>query len=519
MPTNEELIAELEAKEAEIKEMGGPAAVKKQHDLGKLTARERIDLFFDPGTFVETGMHVKHHCHYFGMDKIDIAADGVVTGYGKVNGHTTCCYASDFTSRGGSLGEMHAWKIAKTYDLAAKMRVPMVGMVDTGGARIQEGVNALDGYGQIFRRNTLYSGVIPQIIISMGPSAGGAVYHPALCDWIFMVKGTSYMYVTGPDVCKAVMSEEVTHEELGGAKTHNIKSGVAHFMYDSDAEAIEGCKHLLSYLPQSVYDEPDSTYQEPTDSPDRTCPELDTIVPEDPRKVYDMKQVIKPIIDDGEFFEVQKHYAPNMIVCFARFNGHVVGIIANQPSYIAGVLDINASDKAARFIRFCDAFNIPMLTLVDVPGYMPGTHQEFGGIIRHGAKVVYAYSEATVPKVAICTHKAYGGSEISMCSRSMGADIYMAWPCAELAVMGAEGAAAVIFRRDIAEAPDPEAKRQEVSELFRKTFNNPYVAAASGFVDMIIRARDTRYEVIKALEALKNKKDQIPWKKHGNIPL
>ncbi len=519
MPTNEELIAELEAREAKIKQMGGAEQVKKQHALNKLTARERIDLLFDPGTFVETGMHVKHHCHYFGLDKIDIPADGVVTGYGTVNGRTVCCYAQDFTSRGGSLGEMHAWKIAKTMDLAAKMKVPMIGMLDTGGARIQEGISALDGYGQIFHRNTLYSGVIPQITLSMGPCAGGAVYSPALTDWILMVKGSSYMYVTGPDVVKAVMSEEVTHEELGGAMVHNAKSGVAHFVYNSDADCIEGCKQLLGYLPQSTYDKPDYTYQKPTDSPDRTCPELDTIVPEDPRKVYDMKQVIKAIVDDGEFFEPHKHYAQNMIVCFTRFNGHVVGIIASQPSSMAGVLDINASDKAARFIRFCDAFNIPLLTLVDVPGYMPGTYQEFGGVIRHGAKVLSAYSEATVPKITICTHKAYGGSEISMCSRSIGADIYMAWPTAELAVMGAEGAAAIIFRREIAKAADPEAKRQEVANLYRKTFNNPYVAAAGGYIDKIIRAGDTRREVIAALESLLNKKEDRPWKKHGNIPL
>ena len=519
MPSNEELSADLEAREAKIKGMGGPEKIKKQHDLNKLTARERIGLLFDPGTFVETGMHVKHRCHQFGLDKMDIPADGVVTGFGKVNGRTVCCYAQDFTSRGGSLGEMHAWKIAKTMDLAAKMKAPMIGMQDTGGARIQEGVSALDGYGQIFHRNTLYSGIIPQITLSMGPCAGGAVYSPALTDWILMVKGSSYMYVTGPDVVKAVTSEEVTHEELGGPMVHNAKSGVAHFVYKDDTDCIEGCKQLLSYLPQSVYDEPDSTYQKSTDSPERTCPELDTIVPEDPRKVYDMKKVIKAIVDDGRFLEVHKHYAMNMIVCFARFNGHAVGIIANQPSFMAGVLDINASDKAARFIRFCDAFNIPVVTLVDVPGYMPGTQQEFGGVIRHGAKVLSAYSEATVPKITVCTHKAYGGSEISMCSRSIGADIYMAWPTAELAVMGAEGAAAIIFRREIAEAADPEAKREEVSALFRKTFNNPYVAAASGYIDKVIKASDTRREIIMALESLIGKKEDRPWKKHGNIPL
>lgn len=519
MPTNEELIAELAARGAKIKEMGGPEQVKKQHTLNKLTVRERIDLLLDPDTFEETGMHVKHHCHYFGLDKIDIPADGVVTGFGKVNARTVCCYGEDFTSRGGSLGEMHAWKIARTMDLAAKMRVPIIGMLDTGGARIQEGVNALDGYGQIFHRNTLYSGIIPQITLSMGPCAGGAVYSPALTDWIFMVKGSSYMYVTGPDVVRAVMSEEVTHEELGGPMVHNAKSGVAHFVYNSDAECIEACKKLLSYLPQSVYDKLDSTYQKPTDSPDRLCPELDAIIPEDPRKVYDMKKVIKAIVDDGEIFEPHQHYALNIIVCFARLNGNVIGVIANQPSHMAGVLDINASDKAARFVRFCDAFNIPLLTLVDVPGYLPGTHQEFGGVIRHGAKLLSAYSEATVPKITICTQKAYGGSQLSMCAKSLGADIYMAWPTAQLAVMGAEGAAAIIFRREIATAPDPKAKLQEMTELYRNTFSNPYVAAAGGFVDKVILPSDSRREAIVVLESLLNKKEDRPWKKHGNIPL
>jgi len=519
MPSNEELAADLEAREAKIKAMGGPDKVVKQHALNKLTARERIDLLFDAGTFMETGMHVKHRCRDFGMDKMDVPADGVVTGFGKVNGRTVCCYAQDFTSRGGSLGEMHAGKIARTMDLAAKMKAPMIGMQDTGGARIQEGVRSLDGYGQIFHRNTLYSGIIPQITLSMGPCAGGAVYSPALTDWIMMVKGSSYMYVTGPDVVKAVTHEDVSHEELGGPMVHNAKSGVAHFVYKDDAACIEGCQQLLSYLPQSVYDNVDSTYQKTDDPPERTCPQLDSIVPEDPRKVYDMKKVIKAIVDGGKLLEVHKHYAANMIVCFARFNGHAVGIIANQPSFMAGVLDINASDKAARFIRFCDAFNIPVVTLVDVPGYMPGTQQEFGGVIRHGAKVLSAYSEATVPKITVCTHKAYGGSEISMCSRSIGADIYMAWPTAELAVMGAEGAAAIIFRRQIAEADDPEAKRHELSEQFRQTFNNPYVAAADGYIDKVIEASDTRREVIAALESLIGKKEERPWKKHGNIPL
>jgi len=519
MPTNEELISDLESREDKIKAMGGPAQVKKQHDLNKLTVRERLDLFFDEGTFEEIGMHVKHHCHNFGLDKIDIPADGVVTGFGKVNGRTVCCYGEDFTCRGGSLGEMHAAKIVKIMDLAAKMKVPVVGMLDTGGARIQEGINALDGYGQIFHRNTIYSGIIPQITLSMGPCAGGAVYSPALTDWIMMVKGSSYMYVTGPDVVRTVMSEEVTHEALGGAMVHNTKSGVAHFAYPDDAACIEGCKLLLDYLPQSTYDAPDVTYRTPADTPDRVCPELDSIIPEDPRKVYDMKKVIKAIVDDGNFFEPHKLYAPNMIVAFARFNGHVVGIIANQPSFMAGVLDINASDKAARFIRFCDSFNIPVLTLVDVPGYMPGTYQEFGGVIRHGAKILSAYSEATVPKITICTQKAYGGAQISMCSRGIGADVYLAWPTAQIAVMGAEAAAAIIFRREIKAAEDSKAKLGEMTELYRSTFSNPYVAAAGGFVDRVIKASDTRREVISTLESLLGKKEDRPWKKHGNMPL
>ncbi|MFC2024522.1 acyl-CoA carboxylase subunit beta [Chloroflexota bacterium] len=519
MPSNEELINELAAKDAKVKEMGGTEPVKKQHALGKLTVRERIDLLLDPGTFEEIGRHVKHHCHYFGLDKTSIPADGVVTGFGKIAGRTVGCYGDDFTSRGGSLGEMHAGKIARIMDMAAKMRAPIIGMLDTGGARIQEGINALDGYGQIFHRNTLYSGFVPQITLSMGPCAGGAVYSPALTDWILMVKGTSTMYVTGPDVVKAVMSEEVAHEQLGGSMVHNAKSGVAHFVYNSDAECIKAGRELLSYLPQSAHDRPDSTYQKPSDSPDRSCPELDSIVPDNSRQTYDMKKVIKSIVDDGRFLEPHKHYAPNMIVCFARLNGHVIGIIANQPSYIAGVLDINASDKAARFVRFCDAFNIPLLTLVDVPGYMPGTHQEFGGIIRHGAKLLSAYSEATVPKITICTQKAYGGAQISMCSKSLGADIYLAWPMAQLAVMGAEGAAAIIFRRQIANASDPATKLKEMTNQYRNTFNNPYVAAAGGFVDKVIIPHDSRCKAISALEALLHKKEERPWKKHGNIPL
>ena len=505
----------LDKLEKETKAGGGEKRIQQQHDSGKLTARERIDLLFD--SFHELDLFVHHHCTNFGMERISIPADAVVTGYGKVNGRTVCAFSQDFTTKGGTLGEMHAKKICKVMDLAMSMKVPMVGFIDSGGARIQEGVNALDGYGRIFFRNSCASGVIPQISAIMGPAAGGAVYSPAMTDFVFMVKGTSHMHITGPNVIKAVTSEEIGDEELGGAMTHNTKSGVAQFACNSDEQAIEEIKKLLSYLPQSNDEKP--PYIPPTDSPDRTDATLDDIVPENPRKAYDMKSVIRSIVDNGEFLEPSRHYALNIITCFARLNGHVVGIIASQSNYLAGALDINASDKATRFIRFCDAFNIPLLTLVDVPGYLPGSHQEWGGIIRHGAKLLWCYAEATVPKITLITRKAYGGAYIAMCSQSLGADYTLAWPQAEIAVMGAEGATAVIYRHEIQTADDPKAKEEEKIEEYRKLLYNPYVAASQGYINAVIKPRDTRPTIIAALEALHNKKETRPARKHGNIPM
>ena len=503
--------------EEQLKAGGGKERIEKQHESGKLTARERIGLLFDAGTFREVNLFVQHHCVNFGMDKVPIPADAVVTGFGKVNGRTVCAFAQDFTARGGTLGEMHARKICEVMDMSMSIKAPMVGFIDSGGARIQEGVNALNGYGSIFFRNSCASGVIPQISAIMGTAAGGAVYSPAMTDFVFMVKKTSYMYITGPDVVKAATSEEVSHDELGGAMTHNTKSGVAQFACDNDEQTIEEIKRLLSYLPQSYEEKP--PYTTPTDSPDRSDPALDAIIPDSPAKTYNMKDVIHAIVDSGEFLEPSRHYAPNVITCFARLNGHVVGIIANQPNYLAGCLDINAADKATRFIRFCDAFNIPLITIADVPGYLPGTHQEWGGIIRHGAKLLWCYSEATVPKITLITRKAYGGAYIAMCSQSLGADYTLAWPQAEIAVMGAEGAVAIIHRQEIKTAEDPKAKAKEKIKEYRKLLYNPYVAASQGYINAVIKPKDTRPTIIAALEALLNKKESRPAKKHGNIPL
>ena len=512
-----EELEKLAKLEAEIKAGGGEKRVQQQHDSGKLTARERLDLLFDKDTFHELDLFVKHHCTAFGMDKLSIPADGVVTGYGQVNGRTVCAHAQDFTSRGGTLGEMHARKICRLMDLAMKMKCPTVSLIDSGGARIQEGINALDGYGNIFFRNSCASGVIPQISAVMGPAAGGAVYSPAMTDFVFMVKKTSHMYITGPQVVKAATSEEISDEALGGAMTHNTKSGVAQFACDNDRQCIEEIKNLLSYLPSSC--EEKSFDITPVDKADRTDPALDEIIPPEASKVYDMKAVIRSIVDDGEFCEPCLHYAMNIVTCFARLNGHVTGIIASQPNYLAGCLDVNASDKATRFIRFCDAFNIPLLTIVDVPGYLPGSHQEWGGIIRHGAKMLWCYSEATVPKITLIVRKAYGGAYIAMCSQSLGADYTLAWPRAEIAVMGAEGAAAIMHHQEIKEAADPAAKEKEKIEEYRQYFYNPYIAASMGYVNAVIRPRDTRPEIIAAFEALRNKKETRPLRKHGNIPM
>ncbi len=503
--------------ETELKAGGGEKSVQKQHESGKLTARERLDLLFDKGTFQETDLFVQHRSVNFGLDKLSIPADGVVTGFGNVNGRTVCAFAQDFTARGGTLGEMHARKICRVMDLAMKMKVPMVGFIDSGGARIQEGINALDGYANIFYRNSAASGVIPQISAVMGPAAGGAVYSPAMTDFVFMVKKTSYMFITGPAVVKSVTSEEITNEELGGAITHSTKSGVTQFACEDDKQAIEEIKQLLGYLPSNNEERP--PYAIPAGAIDSATEILDSVLPENSNKTYNMKDVIKAIVDGGDFLESSRQYAQNIITAFARLNGQVVGIIASQPSYLAGCLDINASDKATRFIRFCDAFNISLLTIADVPGFLPGSHQEWGGIIRHGAKLLWCYAEATVPKITLITRKAYGGAYIAMCCQGLGADITLAWPQAEIAVMGAEAAAAIIHRAEIDKAADPKAKEQEKIEEYRELLYNPYVAAKMGYINAVIQPSETRARVIAALEALQNKKESRPAKKHGNIPM
>ena len=509
-------INELIELKRKAKELGGEKNVAKHKEKGKLTARERLDALFDSGTFREVDMFVKHRCVNFGMEDIDIPSDGVVTGYGYVEGRPVFAYAQDFTSRAGSLGEMHAKKICKIMDMAHKAGAPVIGMNDSGGARIQEGVDALYGYGEIFYRNSLCSGVIPQISAIMGPTAGGAVYSPAMTDWVFMVKKTSHMFITGPQVIKSVTGEEITFEDLGGAMTHNEKSGVAHFACESDQDAIGRIKQLLSYLPSNNMDDPPVV--DVGDDPKRIATDLDTIIPDDTNQSYDMKAVIRQIVDNGEFFEPHAHFAKNIIVCFARLNGKSVGIIANQPQVMAGCLDIDASDKATRFIRFCDAFNIPLLTLSDVPGYMPGSDQEWGGIIRHGAKLLWCYSEATVPKLLVIVRKDYGGAYIAMSSKHLGADIAFAWPSAEIAVMGAEGASNIIHRKEIQSAEDPAVKRKEKIDEYRELFSNPYCAASRGYIDDVIVPSETRMRLIEALEIMYNKRQTLPPKKHGNIP-
>jgi acetyl-CoA carboxylase carboxyltransferase component len=512
-----EKIQELREREAKIKGMGGAKAVEKQHAAGKLTARERLELFYDPGSFRETDIFVQHRCVNFGMEQLEIPADGVVTGFGLVNGRPVFAFAQDFTSRAGSLGEMHSKKICKVMDLALKAGVPFVGFNDSGGARIQEGVDSLSAYGQIFYRNAIASGVIPQISAIMGPTAGGAVYSPAMTDFIFMVKNTSYMFITGPDVIKSVTGEEITFEDLGGALAHNMKSGVAHFACESDADAIDQIKRLLSFLPNNNMEDP--PLASCSDPAHREEPALDGIVPDSPRASYNMHDVIAAIVDDGDFFEPHHYYAQNMVVGLARLNGRTIGIIANQPQVLAGCLDVDAADKATRFIRFCDAFNIPLLTIADVPGYLPGSDQEWRGIIRHGAKLLWCYSEATVPKLTLITRKDYGGSYLAMCSRDLGADLVLAWPTAEIAVMGAEGAANVIFRKEIKAAADPGAKRAEIIEHYENLLYNPYIAASRGFVDQVIVPRETRPRLIEALEILATKRETLPAKKHGKIPV
>lgn len=501
----------------EVKKGGGEKKIKKQHESGKLTARERIAMLLDEGSFIEVDTFVEHRCSDFGMEDKKVPGDGVVTGYGTVNGRLTFVYAQDFTVLGGSLGEMHAKKICKVMDMALKMGAPIVGMNDSGGARIQEGINALSGFGDIFYRNTICSGVIPQITAIMGPCAGGAVYSPAITDFIFMVDETSQMFITGPSVIKAVTGEDVSFEELGGSKTHNTKSGVAHFRSKNDEECIEQIKELLRYIPSNNLES--SEVLECNDDINRTSKKLNKIVPESATKAYDIKEIVKEIADNNKFFEVQSHYAKNMVIGYIKLNGKTVGIVANQPKILAGSLDVNSSDKAARFIRFCDSFNIPLLTFVDVPGFLPGVGQEHTGIIRHGAKLLFAYAEATVPKITVITRKAYGGAYIGMNSKNLGSDFNLAWPSAEIAVMGPEGAANIIFRKEISDADNPIEKRKEKINEYREAFSNPYVAAKRGFIEDVIEPAHTRPVVISLFEMLESKRDERPAKKHGNIPL
>ena len=504
-------------KRKEVELGGGESAIIKQHESGKLTARERILKLLDPNSFVEMDAFVEHRCVNFGMEKKTAPGEGVVTGYGTIDGRLVYVFAQDFTVIGGSLGEMHAAKIAKAQEAALKVGAPIIGINDSGGARIQEGVDALAGYGRIFYNNTTASGVIPQISVILGPCAGGAVYSPALTDFIFMVENVSKMFITGPQVIETVTGEKVSDEKLGGAMTHNSVSGVAHFLDTSEDACIAKIKHLLSFLPQNnLENAPEFGAQ---DDLNRIDEALNSIIPDNPNKAYDMKQIIITLADKGEFLEYQPYYAENIVTGFMRINGRSVGVIANQPMKMAGCLDINASDKSSKFIRTCDAFNIPILTLVDVPGFLPGTNQEYGGIIRHGAKMLYAYSEATVPKVTVITRKAYGGSYLAMCSRDLGADVVLAWPTAEIAVMGPDGAANIIFRKDIGSAEDKNAKRKEKIEEYRNTVANPYIAAARGYIDDVIVPATTRQRIISAFDMLSGKRQQKPSKKHGNIPL
>ena len=511
------LRARLEALEKQAELGGGPERIQKQHEAGKLTARERIDLLLDPGTVSELDKFVTHRATDFGMGDKKILGDGVVTGHGLVDGRQVFVFAQDFTVFGGSLSGAYAQKICKIMDLATRVGAPVVGLNDSGGARIQEGVESLAGYADIFLRNTLASGVVPQISVILGPCAGGAVYSPAITDFIVMAKDTSYMFITGPDVIRTVTHQEVTKEALGGALAHNQKSGVAHFAANNEQAAILLTRELLSYLPANNAEDP--PLQPNDDDPGRAEPSLQDIVPLNPNKPYDMKEIIRAVVDQRHFFEVQEHYALNVVVGFARLNGRSVGVVANQPAVLAGCLDIDASIKAARFVRFCDCFNVPLITFVDVPGFLPGTDQEWGGIIKHGAKLLYAYAEATVPKVTVITRKAYGGAYDVMASKHIRADINYAYPTAEIAVMGPEGAVNIIFRNELARAADPTAERNRLVAEYREKFANPFKAAELGYIDEVIRPEQTRAKLIRALEMLKDKRqDNLP-RKHGNIPL
>jgi propionyl-CoA carboxylase beta chain len=510
-------IAKLEELDALAQQAGGAERIKKQHEAGKLTARERINLLLDPGSFVEMDRFVVHRCTDFGMESQRVLGDGVVTGHGAIDGRKVFVFAQDFTVFGGSLSSAYAQKITKVMDLAMKVGAPVIGLNDSGGARIQEGVESLAGYADIFQRNVLASGVVPQISAIMGPCAGGAVYSPALTDFIFMVEGSSYMFITGPDVIRTVTREEVTKEELGGASTHNRKSGVAHFSCAGDAECVAHVRELMSYLPSNNHEDP--PFVATTDPIDREEPELDRLVPRDPMKPYDIKEVIDRVVDDRVFFEVQEHYAQNIVIGFARLGGHTVGIVANQPMVLAGCLDISASVKAARFVRFCDCFHIPIVTLVDVPGFLPGTDQEYGGIIKHGAKLLYAYAEATVPKITLITRKAYGGAYDVMASKHLRGDLNFAYPTAEIAVMGPEGAVNIVYRNQIAAADDPVRAKDLFVDEYRAKFANPYKAAELGFIDEVLHPRLTRRRLANALWLLKDKRLANPPKKHDNLPL
>lgn len=512
-----EPIEELREMAQKARQGGGEERIKKQHEKGKLTAHERVETLLDPHSFVELDRFAAHQCHDFDMEKSRVLGDGVVTGYGFIDSRLVYVFAQDFTVFGGSLGEMHAQKICKVMDLAMRTGAPLIGLNDSGGARIQEGVNSLGGYAEIFWRNVMASGVIPQISAIMGPCAGGAVYSPAMTDFILMVDQLSHMFITGPEVIKTVTKEEVTFEELGGARTHSTKSGVAHFSCTDEEDCFFTIKRLLSFIPQNNMEDPPVIKS--SDDPERQDKELVSIVPDSPEKPYDIKEVITRVVDDRDFLEIHKEYAQNIVVGFARLDGRPVGIVANQPSVLAGVLDITASEKGARFVRFCDAFNIPLVTLVDVPGFLPGTDQEWGGIINHGAQLLYAFCEATVPKLTVITRKAYGGAYDVMNSKHVRADFNVAWPAAEIAVMGPQGAVNIIFRKEVSTAEDPQKVIDDLVKDYRKKFANPYVAAERGYIDDVIEPQKTRPTLISALKMLENKRQSLPPKKHGNIPL
>jgi propionyl-CoA carboxylase beta chain len=515
--TTKDKLEELRRRQAEAAVGGGETAIARQHDKGKLTARERIEILLDDGSFTETDAFAVHRATGFGLEEKKVLGDGVVTGHGTIDGRRVCVFSQDFTAFGGSLGEVFAEKVVKVMDLAERMGVPVIGLNDSGGARIQEGVVSLGGYGDIFLRNVRSSGVIPQISAIMGPCAGGAVYSPAITDFVFMVKDTSHMFITGPNVIKTVTGEDVTMEQLGGAMSHASKSGVAHFAAEDEESCLEDIKYLMSFLPANNLEEPPVVA--PADAPDREIEELNTFIPDSSNMPYDMRDIVRHVVDEDEFFEVHQHYAENLIVGFARLDGRPVGIVGNQPMHLAGVLDIDSSEKGGRFVRFCDAFNIPVVTFVDVPGFMPGTDQEYGGIIRHGAKLLYAYAEASVPLLTVITRKAYGGAYDVMGSKHLGADVNLAWPTAEIAVMGAKGAVSILYRRELEEASDPDELHAEFEERYNEDLANPWRAAERGYVDAVIEPSQTRVELIKSLRFTLSKRASRPARKHGNIPL